>query len=76
MSHSASALGPSSLGLLAPVEASHLLGGVAAGSALLLLLVVGGLATSSAGGVGVRVLLTEGGSSFALRGDNEKKRNI
>lgn len=62
----ASACGPSSLGLLTPLEASGLGGGVSAGGAGLLLLVERDLAASAAAGVCLGVSLSETLGTFSL----------
>ena len=64
VSHSAGSLRSSSLGLLTPVVASHLLGRETARRASLLLLVIRDLAASSASSVSVRVSFSEGSCTF------------
>lgn len=66
VSHAAGADGATALGLLSPVEISHLLAGVSAGSTGLLLDVVRHLAASAAGGVRLVVSPSERGGTLSL----------
>ena len=69
--HSAGAVGSSALGLLGPVEASHLSSGVAAGTACRILDVEGTTTAADAQGVGLVDALAEAACAlrhFALHG--------